>query len=90
VNDLVAIGCAATLMTQGFKIPEDVSVAGFGNILLTEHFRVPLTTVRQPKLRLGVAAMEMMVQLLRGERPQTRRLPAELLARESTAAPKPG
>jgi LacI family transcriptional regulator len=88
VNDLVAIGCAATLLAQGLKIPEDISVAGFGNILLTEHFRVPLTTVRQPKLRLGVAAMEMMMQLLRGERPQTRRLPAELLARESTAAPK--
>ena len=32
-----------------------------------EHFRVPLTTVRQPKMRLGVAAMEMMEQLLRSE-----------------------
>ncbi len=88
VNDLVAIGCAATLLAQGLKIPEDLSVAGFGNILLTEHFRVPLTTVRQPKLRLGVAAMDMMIQLMRGERVQTRRLPAELLARDSTAAPK--
>ena len=90
VSDLVAIGCAATLLAQGLKIPEDLSVAGFGNILLTEHFRVPLTTVRQPKLRLGVAAMDMMIQLLRGERVQTRRLPAELLARDSTAAPKAG
>jgi LacI family transcriptional regulator len=89
VNDLVAIGCAVTLLAQGLKIPDDVSVAGFGNILLTEHFRVPLTTVRQPKLRLGIAAMDIMMQLLRGERTQTRRLPAELLARESSAAPKP-
>ncbi|HEX3624645.1 MAG TPA: LacI family DNA-binding transcriptional regulator [Verrucomicrobiae bacterium] len=88
VNDLVAIGCATALMAQGLKIPDDLSVAGFGNILLTENFRVPLTTVRQPKLRLGVAAMEMMMQLLRGEHPQTRRIPAELLPRESTAAPK--
>ena len=90
VSDLVAIGCAATLLAQGLKIPDDLSVAGFGNILLTEHFRVPLTTVRQPKLRLGVAAMEMMIQQLRGERVQTRRLPAELLARDSTATPKQG
>ncbi|MGH8022370.1 MAG: LacI family DNA-binding transcriptional regulator [Limisphaerales bacterium] len=88
VTDLVAIGCAAALLSQGLKIPQDISVAGFGNILLTEHFRVPLTTVRQPKFRLGVAAMEMMMQLLRGDPAQTRRLPAELLARESTAAPK--
>jgi len=90
VNDLVAIGCATTLLTQGLKIPGDVSIAGFGNILLADHFRVPLTTVRQPKHRLGVAAVEMMAQLLRGEQVQTRRIPGELLERESTAAPKGG
>jgi LacI family transcriptional regulator len=88
VNDLVAIGCATTLLAQGLKIPGDVSVAGFGNILMADHFRVPLTTVRQPKYRLGVAAVEMMGQLLHGERVQTRRIPGELLERESTAAPK--
>ncbi|HUE36934.1 MAG TPA: substrate-binding domain-containing protein, partial [Candidatus Acidoferrum sp.] len=90
VNDLVAIGCATTLLKQGFKIPSDISIAGFGNILLADHFRVPLTTVRQPKYRLGVAAVEMMTQLLRGEKVQTRRIPGELLERESTAAPKAG
>jgi LacI family transcriptional regulator len=88
VNDLVAIGCATTLLAQGFKIPGDISIAGFGNILLADHFRVPLTTVRQPKYRLGVAAVEMMTQLLRGENVQTRRIPGELLERDSTAAPK--
>lgn len=88
VNDLVAIGCATTLLTQGLKIPGDISIAGFGNILLADHFRVPLTTVRQPKYRLGVAAVEMMTQLLNGERVQTRRLPGELLERDSTAKPK--
>src|SRR5665213_2060308 len=44
VNDLVAIGCANTLFAQGLKIPEDVSVIGFGNVLTAEFFRVPLTT----------------------------------------------
>lgn len=90
VNDLVAIGCATTLLSQGFKIPGDISIAGFGNILLADHFRVPLTTVRQPKYRLGVAAVEMMTQLLRGEKVQTRRIAGELLERESTAPPKAG
>jgi DNA-binding LacI/PurR family transcriptional regulator len=90
VNDLVAIGCASTFLNQGFNIPGHISIAGFGNILLTEHFRIPLTTVRQPKYRLGVAAVEMMMQLIRGERVQTRRLPGELLERESTAPPKAG
>jgi len=87
-NDLVAIGAANVLFQQGLRIPEDLSVAGFGNFLLGEHFRVPLTTVRQPKLSLGIAAMEAMRRLLRGERPEPKRLGAELLTRQSTAAPK--
>jgi LacI family transcriptional regulator len=87
VNDLVAIGCANTFLGQGMKIPEHFSVVGFGNILTSEHYRVPLTTIRQPKLRLGVSAMEMMVRLLRGHPPETRRLTAEIVVRQSSAAP---
>lgn len=88
VNDLVAVGAADALLNQGVKIPQDLSIVGFGNTLTSEYFRVPMTTIRQPKFRLGVAAMESMVQLLRGERPETKRLPAELVVRASTAPPK--
>ncbi|HXI73294.1 MAG TPA: substrate-binding domain-containing protein, partial [Verrucomicrobiae bacterium] len=89
VSDLVAIGCANALLSQGLKIPEDISLVGFGNILTAEHFQVPLTTVRQPKFRLGIAAVEMMMGLIRGEKAQTKRLPAELIERKSTAVPRP-
>jgi len=86
-NDLVAIGAAGVLLDQGFKIPEDVSVIGFGNVLTSEHFRVPLTTMRQPKFDMGVAAVESMQKLLAGEAPPPRRLPAEIVVRSSTAKP---
>ncbi len=88
VNDLVAVGCAETLLARGLKIPEDISVAGFGNIMTAEYFRVPLTTVRQPKFRLGIAAMDAMMTLLRGQTVQPHRLTAELIERASTAPPK--
>jgi DNA-binding LacI/PurR family transcriptional regulator len=84
VNDLVAIGAADALLNQGVRIPQDLSVAGFGNVLVSEFFRVPLTTVRQPKLRLGSVAMELMQKLLEGERPASVRIPAELTLRAST------
>ena len=84
VNDVVAVGCAETLLSQGFRIPQDISVAGFGNILLGVHFRVPLTTTRQPKFRLGAAAVDAMQELLHGHRPEPKRLPAELIVRAST------
>ena len=84
VNDLVCVGCAQELLKQGLKIPEDISVIGFGNILLGEHFCVPLTTLAQPKFRLGAAAMDVMLQLLQKKKPESRRIPAELIVRAST------
>lgn len=87
VNDLVAIGAASVLLDQGVRIPQDLSVTGFGNILTSEYFRVPLTTVRQPKFRLGVAAMETMKKVLAGETPMRQRLPAEIVVRKSSGPP---
>jgi DNA-binding LacI/PurR family transcriptional regulator len=88
VSDLVAIGCANALLSQGLKIPEDISIIGFGNVLAAEYFQVPLTTVRQPKRRLGIAAVDTMMALIRGEKVQPKRLPAELIQRKSSAPPK--
>jgi len=87
VNDLVAIGAANVLLNQGVRIPQDLSIVGFGNVLISEHFRVPLTTIRQPKLRLGTAAVESMTRLMRGEQVLTKRLPAEIVVRQSSAPP---
>lgn len=83
-NDLVAIGAASIFLGQGMRIPQDISLVGFGNILVSEHFRVPLTTIRQPKHRLGTAAMESMLKLLKGVRPESKRLHAELIIRQSS------
>jgi LacI family transcriptional regulator, galactose operon repressor len=84
VNDSVAIGCAGAFLAQKLRIPEDISITGFGNTALSEYFRVPLTTTSQPKHRLGMAAMDALVQLLRGQRPEPRRLPVDLVARASS------
>jgi LacI family transcriptional regulator len=87
VNDLVAIGAGNTLMNQGLRIPGDVSLVGFGNVLTSEYFRVPLTTIRQPKLRLGSVAMDLMQRRLRGEPVGSHRLSAELTIRASSGPP---
>jgi LacI family transcriptional regulator, repressor for deo operon, udp, cdd, tsx, nupC, and nupG len=86
-NDLVAIGAADTFLKQGLKIPQDLSLAGFGNILTSEYFRVPLTTYRQPKFSLGNAAMDSMLDLLRHGKTKPKRLSGDLIVRASTAAP---
>jgi DNA-binding LacI/PurR family transcriptional regulator len=88
VNDLVALGAANIFLNQGLRIPEDISLVGFGNVTMSQVCRVPLTTASQPKYRLGAAALETMLRLIRGERPEPTRLSAEIIVRKSTAAPK--
>ena len=75
------------MLDQGLKIPGDISIIGFGDILNAENYRIPLTTIDQPKYRRGIASMETMTQLLDGSSVGSKRLAAELIIRDSTAPP---
>jgi len=83
-NDSVAIGAVDTLMQQGFRIPEDISVVGFGDGILAANFRVPLTTVRVPQMEMGETALRLALDLQKGETVQPRQLPVEIIVRSST------
>ncbi len=87
INDLVAAGCAEVLLEENVKLPGELSLTGFGNTMVSEYFRVPLTTINQPKHRLGMAAMDSMLALLRGQAPESKRLKGELLIRASSGIP---
>jgi len=84
VNDPVAVGAMRGFQQQGLCVPQDISIAGFGNVLLGENAPVALTTVRQPKYTLAMAAVDSMQELLKGGAPASRRMPTALLVREST------
>jgi len=88
VNDYVAVGAANILLNQGLKIPDDLSVAGFGDLQIGEYFKVPLTTVQEPKRRAGDAAIDCMMRLLRKQTAESKRLAIDLVIRSSTAAPQ--
>jgi DNA-binding LacI/PurR family transcriptional regulator len=87
VSDFIAVGAALILSKQGVRIPQDISITGFGDYLIAEHFRIPLTTVRLPKFGIGTAAVDGMLRLMRGEKVESKRLPAEPIFRASTAPP---
>jgi LacI family transcriptional regulator len=83
-NDSVAIGAIDTLRQQGFGIPEDVSVVGFGDGILATNYRVPLTTVRVPQMAMGETAVRLALELQKGLEVKPRQLPVEIIVREST------
>jgi LacI family transcriptional regulator len=86
-NDHVAIGAVETLLGQGFRVPEDVSVIGFGDGLLAANFRVPLSTIRVPQIEMGEVALRLAFDLLKEKPVSPRVLPVEIILRGSTAKP---
>lgn len=84
-NDSVAIGAIDALLQQGFRIPEDISVIGFGDGILAANFRVPLSTVRVPQMEMGETALRLALDLQKGQAVQPRQLPVEIIVRASTA-----
>ncbi|HEX5590440.1 MAG TPA: LacI family DNA-binding transcriptional regulator [Candidatus Limnocylindrales bacterium] len=87
-SDVVALGAMRGLREAGLVIPRDVSVVGFDDIALAEHFDPPLTSVRVPARAIGEAAGRVLVDRIAGQVVPVRTiLPTELVIRESTATP---
>jgi DNA-binding LacI/PurR family transcriptional regulator len=66
-NDLLAFGALHALRTHGLAVPEDMSVVGCDGIALAAHSNPPLTTIDQPKYRMGRLAMQTLNKLMRKE-----------------------
>lgn len=85
-NDMMAYGLYKRLREQGVRIPEDLSVAGFDDILFSDYLEVPLTTVWQPARQLGIeAARRALYELEHPGGHESILLEPELRIRKSTA-----
>ncbi|MGY0231299.1 LacI family DNA-binding transcriptional regulator [Longispora urticae] len=81
MSDVMATGFCTGLRERGLRIPEDVWVAGFGDVPSVRDLSPPLTTVRLPLVEMGARALTL---ALTEDQPQTIGVPAELVVRGST------
>ena len=84
-NDETAMGFISSAHRAGVMVPRDISVVGFDDIHFAQSFIPALTTVRQPRAAMGVAAMKLLLSIIAGEAPASIRLQTELVLRDSTA-----
>lgn len=84
-NDMMAIGCMRALRRRGIRIPEDVRIIGFDDIMLASYVEPALTTIRVPFDDLAQMATEELVKQIEFPvRKNTRvLLEGELLIRDS-------
>ena len=91
-DDITAFGAIRALHKAGIKVPEQCSVIGFDDIAQSRLLTPPLTTLRQPMSEMGALAVRIVneginaVQEKRKIVASHRRLPPELVVRDSTLA----
>ncbi|MBN2755045.1 MAG: LacI family DNA-binding transcriptional regulator [Candidatus Goldbacteria bacterium] len=66
-GDIVAMGVMERLKELKYRIPEDVAVIGYDDILAARHLNPPLTTVRQPLEEIGAMAFKMIIDAIDGK-----------------------
>lgn len=88
-SDIQAVGAVHQAKQLGLKLPNDLSIIGFNDLECARYCDPPLTTVSQPRLKMGQSAMQLLLTLMNGEQvtAESILLPADLVIRESTSRP---
>jgi len=68
MNDIMALGVMKAILETGRKIPEDIAVAGYDDVIFSSLSTVPLTTVRQPIDELAQMSVDRLLSLKEQER----------------------
>ncbi len=67
-SDLLAIGAMRAIHESGRRIPQDIALVGYDDIDFARYLEVPLTTVKQPRYRIGREAAGILIDKLEGDR----------------------
>jgi len=67
-TDWLALGAINAILDAGLRVPEDISVIGLDNIMLSAHLRPPLTSIAVPKLQLAREAVNRLFRQIDGEK----------------------
>lgn len=88
-SDYVAVGAMRAALSAGLSVPDDISIASFGDIRLSEMLRVPLTTIHASAEQMTGLAVAALLQALSGEEAEPRvvHVDASLIVRGSCAPP---
>ncbi len=86
-NDKVGLGALSVLRQQGWRVPEEVSIVGFGDTPAAAHAAPALTTLRTDPEQMARRALALLETLIKREPVSPCEIPVELITRGSTAPP---
>ncbi len=89
-NDLMAMGVIKAASSLGLRVPEDLAVVGYDDIELASYTNPPLSTIRQPKVEMGLTALQIILDRIntKDSAHQKIQLPVSLIVRSSCGGKK--
>jgi LacI family transcriptional regulator len=86
INDIMALGAQRAARERGFRIPRDISVCGYDDVIFSRIAEVPLTTVRQDVKGICEKSVDVLFSRITGTRKKVsvHRVQPELVIRTST------
>jgi DNA-binding LacI/PurR family transcriptional regulator len=63
----VALGALRAIHDAKLKIPDDIALVGYDDVEFSPFLEVPLTTVHQPRVRIGEMATEILIDKIEGK-----------------------
>lgn len=86
INDIMALGCLRALTERGKRVPEDISVVGYDDIIFSEVASIPLTTVHQDIDALAKRSVNMVLGMIQNnvQKKDVVQLEPHLVVRNST------
>jgi len=84
-DDEIAIGLINYCYDNDIKVPDAVSIVGYGNISIASYIRPKLTTIMEPYYDIGAVSVRKLSKILNNEKPEeeTIELPVQLIVRDS-------
>lgn len=84
-HDEHSIGLMNYFYDNNIRVPEDISVAGFGDIKIASIYRPRLTTIKEPHYDIGAVAIRKIIKELKKEELEETfiKLPFQIVKRES-------
>ncbi len=85
-QDILAIHLMNELSDRGIRVPDDISICGFGGTELSEIIRPSLTTVKEPFYDIGAVAVRKLLKSVEAKQELKRDtvfLPVEIIKRNS-------
>ncbi|WP_416187725.1 LacI family DNA-binding transcriptional regulator [Clostridium perfringens] len=64
ISDIMAVGAAKSVIDQGLRVGEDISIMGFDGMDISKYYNPGITTVKQPKKNMANNSIDLLLALL--------------------------